>query len=290
MEPRFPLYIPSKSRAESAKTPRFLDSINQPYKIVVEEQQFEDYNRYFPKEKLLILDPLYQKNYETCDEGVPESKSKGPGPARNFAWEHSISEGYDWHWVMDDNILLFAIMNKNNRHVVGDGTIFHAMEDFVLRYKNIGMAGPNYWTFAHPRAKRPPFTLNTRIYSCNLIRNDLPHRWRGRYNEDTILSLDMVTDGWCTVQFNTMLQDKMHTQVLTGGNTEAFYAEEGTMPKSKMLYDQYPEITKIVWRFGRWHHYVNYKVFKHGLIKKDNIEIEPNKYQFKLQNGETIGA
>lgn len=290
MEPRFPLYIPSKSRAETAKTPRFLDSINQPYKIVVEEQQYEDYNRFFPKEKLLILDPLYQKNYETCDTGVPETKSKGPGPARNFAWEHSISEGHDWHWVMDDNILLFAIMNKNNRHVVGDGTIFHAMEDFVLRYENIAMAGPNYWTFAHPRAKRPPFTLNTRIYSCNLIRNDLPYRWRGRYNEDTILSLDMIVGGWCTVQFNSLLQDKMHTQVLTGGNTEAFYAEEGTYPKSKMLYDEYPEITKIVWRFGRWHHFINYKVFKHGLIKKDNIEIQPAKYQFKLQNGETIGT
>lgn len=283
MEPRFPIYIPSKSRAEIATTPRFLDKINLPYKLVIEEQQFEEYNKFFSKEKLLILDPIYKKTFNPLME-MPEDKSLGAGPSRNFIWDHSISEGHEWHWTMDDNILLFAILNKNNRHAVGDGTIFHAMEEFVLRYKNIGMAGPNYWTFAHPRAKRPPITINTRIYSCNLIRNDLPYRWRGRYNEDTILSLDMLTDGWCTVQFNTMLQDKMHTQVLTGGNTEAFYAEEGTYPKSKMLKDLYPNITKIVWRFKRWHHHVNYKVFTHGLIKKDDIKIEEKKYNFKPQS------
>ena len=56
------------------------------------------------------------------------------------------------------------------------------MEDFVLRYKNIAMAGPQYTMFVTDRSANtyPPFTVNTRIYSCNLIRNDVPFRWRGR--------------------------------------------------------------------------------------------------------------
>ena len=34
----------------------------------------------------------------------------------------------------------------------------------------------------------------------------------------------------------------------------------------------HPDITKVVKRFNRWHHYVNYKVFKNNkLIKKKNI-------------------
>jgi hypothetical protein len=37
------------------------------------------------------------------------------------------------------------------------------------------------------------------------------------------------------VQFYAFLQYKLTTQTLKGGNTEAFYAEEGTLPKSKML-------------------------------------------------------
>lgn len=283
MQPRFPLYIPSKSRAETATTPRFLDSINVPYRLVVEEQQYEEYAEYFHPDKLLILDKTFQDNYDTFDD-LGNTKSKGPGPARNFIWEHSIAEGHEWHWVMDDNITLFARLHKNQRIPVGDGTIFHAMEEFVLRYENIGMAGPQYWMFAPSRAKLPPFVVGTRIYSCNLIRNDLPYRWRGRYNEDTDLSLVMLKNNWQTVQFNAFLQYKLTTQTLGGGNTEAFYAGEGTLPKSQMLIDMHPDVARLVWKFGRWHHHVNYNDYKDiPLIKKkDFVEPSANPYKFKL--------
>lgn len=283
MQPRFPLYIPSKSRAETATTPRFLDSINVPYRLVVEQQQYAEYAEHFPADKLLILDKTFQDNYNTFDD-LGDSKSKGPGAARNFIWEHSISEGHDWHWVMDDNITLFARLHKNQRIPVGDGTIFHAMEDFVLRYENIAMAGPQYWMFAPSRSKLPPFVVGTRIYSCNLIRNDVPFRWRGRYNEDTDLSLVMLKAGWQTVQFNAFLQYKLTTQTLGGGNTEAFYAGEGTLPKSQMLVDMHPDVAKLVWKFGRWHHHVNYNPYKDiPLIKrKEFVEPAENPYKFKL--------
>lgn len=286
--PRFPLYIPSKSRADTALTPRFLDSIGVPYRIVVEEQQYEAYNQHFEKHKLLVLDPAYQRDYETCDD-LGDTKSKGPGPARNFIWDHSISEGHAWHWVMDDNIELFARLHKNQRIPVGDGTIFHAMEEFCLRYTNIGMAGPQYWMFAPSRAPLPPFVTGTRIYSCNLIRNDLPYRWRGRYNEDTILSLDMLKAGWNTVQFNAFLQYKVTTQTLGGGNTEAFYAEEGTLPKSQMLVDVHPDVSRVVWKFRRWHHYVDYTPFKDlGLKRRPDLEIPAeNPYKLRLVERQT---
>lgn len=286
--PRFPLYIPSKSRADTALTPRFLDSIGVPYRIVVEEPQFEAYSQHFEKHKLLVLDPAFQRDYETCDD-LGDTKSKGPGPARNFIWEHSKSEGHEWHWVMDDNISLFARLHKNQRIPVGDGTIFHAMEEFCLRYTNIGMAGPQYWMFAPSRAPLPPFVTGTRIYSCNLIRNDLPFRWRGRYNEDTILSLDMLKAEWNTVQFNAFLQYKVTTQTLGGGNTEAFYAAEGTLPKSQMLVDVHPDVSRVVWKFRRWHHFVDYTPFKDlGLKRRPDVEIPAeNPYKLRLVERET---
>jgi hypothetical protein len=253
------------------------------YRLVVEQQQYDDYLKFFPAEKLIILDKKYQDEYDTCDD-LGDTKSKGPGPARNFIWEHSIAEGHDWHWVMDDNIEMFLRLHNNQRIPVADGTIFHAMEEFVLRYQNIAMAGPQYFMFAPSRAKLPPFTVGTRIYSCNLIRNDLPYRWRGRYNEDTDLSLQMLKDGWNTVQFNAFLQLKVRTQTLGGGNTEAFYAEEGTLPKSQMLVDMHPDVAKLVWRFSRWHHHVDYSQFKNRkLVKReDYVAPEANPYKMKL--------
>jgi len=127
--------------------------------------------------------------------------------------------------------------------------------------------------------------MNTRIYSCNLIRNDVPLRWRGRYNEDTILSLDMLKADWCTILFKAFLQGKVRTQTLKGGNTEEFYAKEGTFAKSKMQAQVHPDVSRIVNKFGRVHHYVDYRPFKKNrLILRDDIVIPEgiNNYGMRL--------
>lgn len=273
MNPRFPLYIPSKGRYEHRYTATCLERLGVPFRIVVEEHERDLYAAKMDPKKVLVLDPEYQRKYDTFDN-LGNSKSKGPGAARNFIWDHSISEGFDWHWVMDDNIRWFYRFNKNLKTPVGDGTLFRCMEDFCLRYTNVAMAGPNYFMFVLRKTLLPPFVLNTRIYSCNLIRNDVPFRWRGRYNEDTDLSLRMLKAGWCTVQFNAFLQEKITTQYIPGGNTQAFYAKEGTHPKSQMLADMHPDVARVVWRFGRIHHHVNYGPFKKiKLIRKKDLEL-----------------
>jgi len=280
--PQFPLYIPSKGRSNIMMTSKALTRMGVKHYVVVEPQQVEDYQEAVRKMGLLAtilpLDMGYKERYELCDD-LGLMKSTGPGPARNFAWEHSLSNGFAWHWVMDDNIREFNRLNKNIRIRVTSPAFWKVMEDFCLRYENIAMAGPNYTMFAPNRLKQPPFVCNTRIYSCNLIRNDVPFRWRGRYNEDTILSIDMLKAGWCTVQFNAFLQLKLPTQTLKGGNTAEFYhaegtvqpgekyADTGTVAKSQMLVDVHPDVARVLWRFHRYHHYVNYHVFRKNRLK-----------------------
>jgi hypothetical protein len=270
--PQFPIYIVSKGRADSRLTMRHLDQMRVPYHVVIEAHELDAYAAVIDRARLLILDPQYQRDYDTCDE-LADSKSKGPGPARNFAWAHAIERGAAWHWVMDDNIRGFARLNQNRKHRVSDGTIFRCMEDFVLRYANVTMAGPNYEKFAKRLQSIPPFITNTRIYSCNLIRNDVPFRWRGRYNEDTDLSLMMLKAGYCTIQFNAFLQFKVMTQTVRGGNTAEFYAKEGTLPKSKMLVNMHPDCAQLVWKFGRCHHQVDYARFKQPLVRRADVSI-----------------
>lgn len=286
MNPQFPIYIISKGRWERCMTSRFLTHINVPHKVVVEPPEVEKYAQHLDKEIILPLVMGWKDRYDTCDE-LGDSKPKGPGGARNFAWQHSIDNGFKWHWVMDDNINSFRRFNNNEKIKISHGGIFKAMEDFVLRYKNIGMAGPNYTMFVPARQKRPPFLLNTRIYSCNLIKNDLPFRWRGRYNEDTDLSLRILKANLCTVQFNTFLQEKMATQTIKGGNTDEFYAREGTYNKSKMQVALHPDVSRLVKRFHRIHHYVDYSGFRQGLIRDEekfkNIS-DINEYGMALRN------
>tara|TARA_R100000781_G_scaffold92092_1_gene57030 strand:+ start:12970 stop:13836 length:867 start_codon:yes stop_codon:yes gene_type:complete len=274
MNPKYPLYIVSKGRADSRLTSKALEKMNVPYYIVIEQSDYKDYAAVIDKEKILILPEKYLDEYEVLDN-LGRSKSTGPGAARNFVWEHSKKGGFAYHWVMDDNIERFLRMNNNLQIPVHNGSCFRAMEDFVERYENVAMAGPNYYMFVPRKAKLPPFVKNTRIYSCNLIKNDAPFKWRGRYNEDTILSLDMLKAGYCTIQFNAFMQLKTTTQVLRGGNSAEFYDKEGTLPKSQMQVDIHPDVSKIVFRFGRIHHHVDYTPFKKiKLIKKKNIKIK----------------
>lgn len=301
MTNRFPFYIVSKGRSEYMITSKALTKLNIKHYIIVEQEDIAKYSEAIKEHKLLAtvlkLDPSYKEKYDTCDK-LGLTKSAGPGPARNFAWDYSIKLGYSHHWVMDDNIRKFYRLNNNKNIVCNNGILFTVMEDFVLRYKNVAMSGPTYYYFVSRRDKYPPYITNTRIYSCNFIRNDLDFRWRGRYNEDTILSLDMMSKGWCTIQFYIFNQDKMMTQKLKGGNTDEFYKKEGkrinaagysvqgTDLKSKMLYTVYPNIVKLTFKYGRNHHHVDYSSFKKNrLIKYPNITINKgiNNYGMTLK-------
>tara|TARA_R100000664_G_scaffold34236_1_gene55480 strand:- start:6841 stop:7782 length:942 start_codon:yes stop_codon:yes gene_type:complete len=302
--PRFPLYVVSKGRYEYMVTSKALTEMGVKHNVVVEPKEVDAYKKAIKDMGLLAtvvpLDMKYKETYELCDD-LGLTRSTGPGPARNFVWDHSKSKGHDWHWVMDDNIMHFMRLLHGNKIRIETPAFWRAMEDFVLRYSNVSMAGPNYDFFAYraDMSKLPPFYINTRIYSCNLIRNDVPFRWRGRYNEDTILSLDMLKAGWCTIQFNAFLQNKMGTQVLKGGNTSEFYhaegtvqpgqryADTGTLAKSKMQVAVHPDVSKLVWRFNRWHHFVDYNPFKSNklrLRKGKRRSKKPNEYGIRLRD------
>lgn len=284
MNPQFPVYIVSKGRAKTRHTARALEAMSVPYFIVIERQELDEYASVIDREKILILDPSYQAGYDTCDR-LGETKGKGPGPARNFAWAHSLHVMKSaWHWVMDDNIQKFSRLHNNLKVKLSDGTCFRVMEDFCLRYTNVAMAGPNYLFFAKQNQKLPPLITNTRIYSCNLIRNDVPFRWRCRYNEDTDLSLRMLKRGWVTVQFNAFLQAKMQTQAVKGGNTDEFYAKEGTEAKSRMLVAMHPDCARLKFKFGRIHHQVDYKRFAGNVLKrKDGLKLPNSHDNYGLQ-------
>ena len=278
---KYPIYIVSKGRWKNGLTTKALDEMGVEHFIICEEQEADLYKNN-TNGKILILPQSYLDNYDTFD-GLEEG-SKGPGAARNFAWDHATSLGFKRHWVMDDNLDAFHRLNRNEKYEVKTAAIFAAAEDFVDRYSNVPVAGFNYYSFCKKTDKVPPFVLNTRIYSCLLIENAAKYRWRGRYNEDTDLSLRVLKDGLCTIQFNAFLCGKITTQRMSGGNTKEFYSKEGTLPKSKMLEEMHPDVAKVVWRFNRWHHHVDYTPFKgNKLIKVDNTNYEKiNNYGFKL--------
>lgn len=261
MNPRNPIYIISKGRWESRLTVKALEKINVPFKIVIEPQEFEQYSEVIDSQKILVL-PF-------------SNLQQGSIPARNWVWEYSLKQGDEWHWILDDNIKAFYRYNNNLKIPVASGTIFRVAEEFVDRYENIGQAGFNYFMFVSRKSLQPPYYLNTRIYSCILNRNDVEYRWRGRYNEDTDLSIRILKDyknNYCTILFNAFLAEKSQTMTMKGGNTDELYIDNGRMLMAQSLAEQHPEIVKITEKWGRPQHQVDYSFFKNKrLIKKPTI-------------------
>lgn len=272
MNPEYPVYIISKGRWESRLTAKALDKINCPYHIVVEPQEYEQYSAVIDPAKILVL-PF-------------SNLGQGSIPARNWVWEHSISEGYKRHWILDDNIRGFHRINHNKRYHVTDASIFYEAEQFVSRYQNVRLAGFEYRFLADGANCKQPFAINRRVYSCLLIDNFCEHRWRGKYNEDTDLSLRVLKDGDCTILFYAFRCDKVASMKMKGGNTDTIYAEtDKRLEFAQSLQDQHPDCVKIQWKYNRWHHLVDYSRFKaNKLIKRDDIEIPTgvNNYGMKL--------
>lgn len=252
MNPKYPVYIISKGRWESRLTSKALEQRGIPYRIVVEPQELAQY--------AAVIDPAKILTLPFSDLG------QGGIPARNWVWEHAIAEGAARHWILDDNMPQFFRLTDGIKYSTTTGSTFAAIEDWADRYDNVALAGMQYQDLSPARDVAYPILLNTRVYSCILIDHRLPIRWRGRYNEDTDLSLRALKAGWCTALFYAFMVANLATMKMKGGNTDTLYHQDarfdGRLAMARSLQRQHPDVTKVVWKWGRWQHSVDYRPFK----------------------------
>lgn len=274
MKPRYPIYIPSKGRADNCLTAKTLRADGVPFFLVIEPQEYEEYLKHFPKANILQL-PF-------------SNLGKGSIPARNWIKEHSIKAGALRHWQLDDNIRKFYRRFQTKRIPCRAGIALSVAEDFTDRYENIAISGLNYAHFVPDRQKNPPFFLNVHVYSCTLVLNKIPYKWRGRYNEDTDLCLQALAGGWCTILINAFLADKMATMMMKGGNTDELYQGDGRLKMARELERRWPGIVTVDRRFGRPQHVIknSWKDFTTPLKLKRKSKTR--KYAMKLSRVKEI--
>jgi hypothetical protein len=283
MNTKYPVYIVSKGRWEQPQTANFFKEDGLDFKMIVEPQEYDDYCRAIGKKYILKTD--------FSNLGV------GSYPARNFAWEHSIANGHKRHWIFDDNIRKIRRILKGKKIPCNAVKAIKVLEEFTDRYENIAISGFNYSMFVIPGSSdRKPFYLNTHIYSALLIKNNMPHRWRLKYNEDVDLCLQVLEQGMCTVAFNAFTIDKTSTVAkMKGGNQTDLYkgnAYEKKILKARSLEEIWPQYAETKIRFGRPHHYVQWnKHFKHSLVRRTDIDweaIKNKKHDIKLKKVKEI--
>lgn len=272
MQPRYPVYVISKGRHDCCYTADFLVEDGVDFHIVVEPQEKNLYAEKYGSERIFVL-PF-------------SNLGLGSIPARNWVKKHSTEAGFLRHWILDDNIRMMRRNHKSKRIRCNARMGFLATEDFTDRYENIAISGLNYTFFAV--CKQPPFYLNHHVYSTLLIRNDIDIWWRGRYNEDTDLCLQVLANGWCTVLMNAFTIDKMATMTMKGGNADVLYKGDGRLTMARSLERMWPGVVTTDRRFKRPQHVVagQWRNFDTPLIRRKDIDwdnLKPTNYGFTLQ-------
>lgn len=250
-KPKYPVYIISKGRYEKTLTADNFEESGIDYLIAVEPQEAELYIKKLGKHRVLVL-PF-------ANLGL------GSFPARNYCWEHAKANGYKYHWLFDDNILHWRKWVNRFRQKWDDiATALIYVENFVNKNK-IDIGGFEEYNFCCKPPKKP-FKNNCHVYSAMLIKNDLPYRWRLKYNEDVDLCLQVLHNGGTTASCIYYMANKVSTaDKQKGGNQTELYqgnAPKKNLLKAKMLESVWPQYAKTVIRFNRHHHLINWKVFK----------------------------
>lgn len=249
---RYPIYVPSKSRYQydRALTARTLAEDGVPFYLAVESKEVDAYRELcrridVPEEWVL-------------DVGFDDLR-QGAAPARNWICDHARAGGHARHWELDDNSYRFYRLYRGQRIPCEAGLALRVCEDFTDRYENVGLSGLNYFMFGVGVTK--PFFQNVRIYSCILVNGELPYLWRGPYNADTDMSLQVLSGGWCTILLNTFLIFKMPAfqgagtakRSMDGGMTD-MYVGDGRAAMARCLERKWPYVVETTRRFGRPQH------------------------------------
>lgn len=281
MNPRFPVFVPTKGRADTRLTVKMFDAIGVPYTIFVEEQERDVYARHVAPERIHVLPHR--------DEGLTVT--------RNYIWDYAAERGYEWFWTFDDNIRGLFRFNHNLKTPCGDGTVLAVAEDFTLRYDNVAVSGLNYFMFVTRKSDRiPPYTLNTRVYSNMLIRTDArgrdgrPYRNQLFFNDDTDLCLRVLKDGWCTVLFNAFLIYKETTMAVRGGMTDYYEKTDRRLEFVEELRRAHPDVVSLTEKWGRWQHQVDYSGFRQQLRRRADVVVPRGVNDFGMVLQERAGG
>lgn len=259
---KYPIYIVSKGRYGNPITAKSFIKSGLEFKVLVEPQEYDLYCNSLGKKYILKL-PF-------------SNLGLGSYPARNYAWKHSINNGYKKHWVFDDNIYGFSYFYKGKKISIDGKIAFEIAENFFDRYENLAIGGFNYHSFVVSGSINKPFYFNTHVYSAMLITNSIPFRWRLKYNEDVDLCLQALHNKYITILFNLIQARKVSTSTkMKGGNQSELYDNNNKNKKAlkaKSLEKMWPQYVKSIVRFGRPHHFVDWKKYfsNNKIIKSKN--------------------
>lgn len=219
---KYTIYIPSKGRPTTVKSPTTLNGLN--YILVVEPQDYEAYCKIYPTRHLLQMD----KN------------NQGLAYVRNFIKKYSSGIGEVKHWQIDDDIEGFKLRKQTSdrNEKVNAITCLSIVEYCTDMFSNVAISGINSDIFAFSRTRA--VQKNKLTCQCVLVDNTVNGEWGYDGAEDWHYTLSVLEDGYCTLAFDHLMTYSPAPGKNPGGCTNIHYADHVLKPLLQAFVQRWP--------------------------------------------------
>lgn len=232
----------------------------------------EEYKKNWGEDRVIVFDWYEEiKHTDPMDNFGFEKKASGACPVRNATKRISRERGEKRHWQFDDDYNGFYRynheLNKNVRIRSGKkffNELYRLAEfGYNANLSNVGFC-PS--TIEAKQADRKLFAK--RVFNAhNLLSDETYIPWVGRMNDDTINALNVWRNGGIEISFKYMQMNMEASQQEKGGLTD-LYKQDGTVRKTAYAIMACPGCVKLVNRFGRYHHSVDWESIAPKLISE----------------------
>lgn len=273
------IYIISKGRP-NCTTAKTLTKLNYPGQWFIvcgtNDTKLQEYIETWGKERILIFDWHEQiKDTDTLDNFGFEKMPSGAVPVRNATFK--ISQGREElrHWQFDDDYNNFRVFRPSqNKYVNVTG---QQLEDVLFEIAKFGYnAKARNCGFALASETFPnvAFQVGSRVFNAHNMpsTDDLFMKWRGRMNDDLINAMEVSQLGGREFSFKFLSLTMAPSQSEQGGLTD-IYKDEGTVRKTAYAVVIAPNAVKLVIKFGRYHHSVNWNKLKVKIISPKYVKV-----------------
>ena len=268
------IYIISKGRPQCS-TAKVLKKLNYPSWFIVcgtNDETLSEYVDKWGKDRVIVFD--WKKEIETTDTldnfGF-ESMPSGATPVRNATIRISKERGESRHWQLDDDYTAFGKFDcQQNKYIaIKDGQeLFNEMLAIANFGHKTGLPNVGFSLSSEVRPEKV-YGFAPRVFNAHNMISD-PEKaqfWRGRMNDDLINAIEVNRRGLREFSFRFLSVNMKPSQQESGGLTD-IYREEGTVRKTAYAVLIAPNAVRLVIKFGRYHHRVNWQLLKPCILNE----------------------
>jgi len=274
------IYIISKGRPK-CRTAYTLQRMNYPGEWFIvcgnNDDTIPEYKKNWGEDKILVFDWHEEvKTSDLLDNFGVEKMGSGAVPVRNATRKIAEKRGEARHWQFDDDYVGFYRVNKDMKknHRIIDGKEFEYELNKIATFAYKGKLANTGFCLGHEAFPSGAKQISKRVFNAHNMPTDenLFMKWRGRMNDDLINALDVYKQGKREFAFKFMSLTLAPTQSEKGGNTD-IYELSGTVRKTAYAVLIEPKYTKLVIKFGRYHHKVDWNGITPKLIRETYAKI-----------------